>query len=97
LPVLEDVAAEVRRQDVVQPGNRIAAVLELLGVERTLTRKRLTGQRRREEDAEEDGQPVLEQETPHATCVLPVDCRRQTVAGAQWAGLGPRAFSRLGR
>ena len=67
LPVLEYRTAEGGREHVVRPRKRPAVVGELVGVERVLPGERLADERRQEEDAEEEREPVLGREAPQST------------------------------
>ena len=67
LPVLEHGAAELGREHVVAPRDRRGVVRELVGVEGVLAGERLRDQRREEEDAEEDREAVLVDESPQST------------------------------
>ena len=54
LPVLHDRAPEVGRHDVAAPGDGLRAVFRLLGVVVVLPGKRLSQDRRDEQDEEEE-------------------------------------------
>jgi hypothetical protein len=65
LPVLEDCGAEMRGHEVAGVGDALAPVLELLLVEGSLSRDRLTDQRGDEEREEDEREAVVSEPAPH--------------------------------
>ena len=71
LPVLHHGSAEVGRERVVEPGERLAAVPRSLGVRRMLAGEGLGRECPEKERPEEEREPVLRAEAPHPP-VIPI-------------------------